>query len=191
MIYDERMERRDQIVECALQVVAQGGFKALTHRRVDRAAGLVEGSTGNHFPRREDLVRAVIRRVGERDYQVFRDLRGSTVTTVAELADLLTQGVVRMTAPDYADIARVRLLLLPTGSPDAGELHANVLHSLEAAMVRLGASDVPVRARTVGALFDGMILHAVSVDARPIDAAALTDAFSLLLTRPLGASGVQ
>lgn len=126
--YDERRERRDQIVECALQVVAEGGFKALTHRAVDRAAGLVEGSTGNLFPRRADLVRAVTRRVGERDHQVFRELRTTTVTTIAELSELLTQGVQRMTAPDYADLARVRLLLLPTGSEDAAALTASFSH---------------------------------------------------------------
>lgn len=185
------MERRDQIVECALQVVAEGGFKALTHRAVDRAAGLVEGSTGNLFPRRADLVRAVTRRVGERDHQVFRELRTTTVTTIAELSELLTQGVQRMTAPDYADLARVRLLLLPTGSEDAGELHAAVLRALEAALERLGASDVPVRARTIAALFDGMIMHTVSVDTRPLDAAALTAAFSHLMARPLEPSAVQ
>lgn len=191
MIYDERMERRDQIVECALQVVAQGGFKALTHRRVDRAAGLVEGSTGNHFPRREDLVRAVIRRVSERDRQVFHELRASTVETAEHLADVLTQGVLRMTAPDYAVFARVRLLLLPTGSDDAAQLHRAVLELLEATLTHLGLSDVHVRARTVAALFDGTIMHTVSVDPRPLDPIALTDAFSLLLTRPLGASGAQ
>lgn len=185
------MGRRDHIVECALQIVAEGGFKALTHRAVDRAAGLVEGSTGNHFPRRADLVRAVTRRVGERDHQVFHELRASKVKSIEELSELLTQGVVRMTAPDYADLARVRLQRLPTGSDEVEELHSAVLRALEAALERLGASDIPVRARTVAALFDGMILHTVSVDARPLDEAALTAAFLHLLSRPLESSAVQ
>lgn len=97
----------------------------------------------------------------------------------------------RTTAPEHADLARVRLQRLPTGSGDVEELHSAVLRALEAALERLGASDVPVRACTVAAHFDGMILHTVSVDARPLDEAALTAAFLHLLSRPLESSAVQ
>ena len=39
------MARRDDIVQAAMELVAEGGSHSLTHRRIDRRLGLPEGTT--------------------------------------------------------------------------------------------------------------------------------------------------
>lgn len=177
------MERRELIVDAALQVVADGGLKGLTHRAVDRRAGLVEGSTGNHFPRRSELVHAIIVRLGQRDREIFEQIQQSHVTAIDELAELLAHGVTTMASPEYAPIARVRLAIMPTHPEAAGQFHWRVLNEIEETLEALGLDHRPARARAVFAFFDGMIFQSVSVDPRPIDLDAVRHIFRLLITQ--------
>ncbi|HEU5266163.1 MAG TPA: TetR family transcriptional regulator, partial [Jatrophihabitans sp.] len=52
--------RRDAVLAAAVQVLGSGGSRALTHRAVDRAAGVAEGTTSNHFRTRKALVAGVL-----------------------------------------------------------------------------------------------------------------------------------
>jgi AcrR family transcriptional regulator len=53
-------KRRQQIAEAALEVLAAEGARGLTHRAVDRAAGLPEGSTSNVFRSRAALLEGTL-----------------------------------------------------------------------------------------------------------------------------------
>jgi DNA-binding transcriptional regulator YbjK len=57
-------DRRLRLVEAALQVVADGGLRALTHRAVDAQAGLPEGSCSGYFRTRLALLTALTEQVG-------------------------------------------------------------------------------------------------------------------------------
>ncbi len=60
-------ERRRRIADAALEVLGTRGSRGLTHRAVDEAASLPEGSTSNYFRTRPALLEAAARRHVELD----------------------------------------------------------------------------------------------------------------------------
>ena len=65
---DERhraTDRRAAIADAALEVLEADGGRGLTHRAVDRRAGLPQGSTSNYFKTREALLTAALHRLVE------------------------------------------------------------------------------------------------------------------------------
>jgi len=59
-------ERRSALADAGIRVLAEDGARGLTHRAVDTAAGTPRGTASNYFPTREDLVAALVDRIGER-----------------------------------------------------------------------------------------------------------------------------
>ena len=49
------MSRRAEIADAAISTLARDGMRGLTHRAVDRAAGLPEGSASYYFRTRQAL----------------------------------------------------------------------------------------------------------------------------------------
>ena len=49
-------DRRTEILDAALRVLAEHGMRGLTHRAVDEAAGIPPGSTSYYFRSRSALV---------------------------------------------------------------------------------------------------------------------------------------
>ena len=70
----EIRDRRELIANAAIGVLAAEGGRGLTHRAVDRAAALPEGSTSNYFPTREALLTAALHRLVEFDAPVVQAL---------------------------------------------------------------------------------------------------------------------
>ena len=66
-------DRRTQLLDAALAVVADKGMKGLTHRAVDAAAEVAEGTTSNYFRNRAALVEAVLDRLEHLDGQLARE----------------------------------------------------------------------------------------------------------------------
>ncbi|GAA4915764.1 TetR/AcrR family transcriptional regulator [Streptomyces coeruleoprunus] len=60
-------DRRTVLADAAIDVLADGGMRALTHRAVDAAAGLPAGTTSAYFRTREALLTALVKRLVERD----------------------------------------------------------------------------------------------------------------------------
>lgn len=53
-------DRRSQILECALALLRHRGFGALTQTAVAEAAGIRQGLLTYYFPKRTDLLRAIV-----------------------------------------------------------------------------------------------------------------------------------
>ncbi|WP_425461802.1 TetR/AcrR family transcriptional regulator [Mycobacterium helveticum] len=60
-------ERRRALCDAAIQLLADDGAKGLSHLKVDRKAGVPDGTTSFYFRTREALLRAVAERLAERD----------------------------------------------------------------------------------------------------------------------------
>ncbi|MGH1505179.1 MAG: TetR/AcrR family transcriptional regulator [Acidimicrobiales bacterium] len=58
--------RRKELLDAGLRVLAASGARGLTHRAVDREAGVPIGTSSNYFRSRSDLVGALAGRVFER-----------------------------------------------------------------------------------------------------------------------------
>ncbi|WP_229068830.1 TetR/AcrR family transcriptional regulator [Actinoplanes sp. DH11] len=55
------------LTDAAIDVLADEGMRALTHRAVDRRAALPEGTTSAYFRTRKALIEAVVRRIADLD----------------------------------------------------------------------------------------------------------------------------
>ena len=61
------MSRIDRVAAAAVQVVARAGMRGLTHRAVDRQAGLAPGSTSNVFKTRAALIDGILFQLIQRE----------------------------------------------------------------------------------------------------------------------------
>lgn len=59
-------ERRSALADAGIRVLADEGARGLTHRAVDATAGAPRGTASNYFPTRDDLISALVDRIGER-----------------------------------------------------------------------------------------------------------------------------
>jgi AcrR family transcriptional regulator len=91
------MDRREAIAVAAVELVAEGGSHALTHRRIDRRLGLPEGTTSNYARNRRALVRMVIDQVA-----AIADLRGGD----RPLPKTVSQAVTQLVAAFEVTVAR-------------------------------------------------------------------------------------
>ncbi|GAA4559284.1 TetR/AcrR family transcriptional regulator [Planotetraspora kaengkrachanensis] len=63
--------RAEVIADAAIEILAERGMRGLTHRAVDEAAGLPQGSTSNHARTRSALLELTINRLAEREELLF------------------------------------------------------------------------------------------------------------------------
>ena len=89
--------RLDCVTRAAVEVLGLNGAAGLTHRAVDREAGLPEGSTSNHFRTRDALVGAVCRWLATHDLATLSAAEANftrerlTITGAAEgLSEIVT-----------------------------------------------------------------------------------------------------
>jgi AcrR family transcriptional regulator len=156
-------DRRTQLLDAALAVVADRGLKGLTHRAVDAAAGVAEGTTSNYYRSRSTLVEAVLERLLQLDGALFQDSGpAGPPRDVGELAEQLA-GLVLALAGEHAGLTRARLAfsLDHPGSVTAG--HLLLVRNLELALTALGVADAAARARDVADYGDGLLLHLLTV----------------------------
>jgi AcrR family transcriptional regulator len=84
--------RRDDLLDAAIEVLGTSGVHGLTHRRVDAAAGLPSGSCSNHFRTRDALLEAVVERFADRERSNFEGLVvGAAPAGPEELAQVITR----------------------------------------------------------------------------------------------------
>lgn len=69
--------RRLEIVQAALDVLANEGSRGITHRAIDGYLKKPLGTTSNYFRRRNDLLAAVAVHIMERDVQDMRQVLGA------------------------------------------------------------------------------------------------------------------
>ncbi len=60
------VERRGELADAGLRVLARDGARGLTHRAVDREVGAPEGTAANYFRTRDALLGALGDRIMER-----------------------------------------------------------------------------------------------------------------------------
>ncbi|MEV5339889.1 TetR/AcrR family transcriptional regulator [Streptomyces sp. NPDC052676] len=114
------MSRADLVADTALALLAERGMRGLTHRAVDEAAGLPQGSTSNVARTRQALLELAVRRHADREARILGlhempDPRGGLDSVV----DGLSLAVHR-SLTDHRDllVARYELALEATRRPE-------------------------------------------------------------------------
>jgi DNA-binding transcriptional regulator YbjK len=116
------MSRRADIADAAIRTLARDGMRGLTHRAVDRAAGLPEGSASYYFRTRQALLQATVERLAELDSTDLRDSTGIPALPGLDL-DAFTgaaTGIVEswLTTGRERQLARYELALEATRRPE-------------------------------------------------------------------------
>ncbi|MFE5185762.1 TetR/AcrR family transcriptional regulator [Streptomyces sp. NPDC056628] len=112
--------RADLVADTALALLAERGMRGLTHRAVDEAAELPQGSTSNVARTRQALLELAVRRLAEREARVLAleempDPRGG----LDALADGLALATHRsLTRNRELTLARYELALEATRRPE-------------------------------------------------------------------------
>jgi DNA-binding transcriptional regulator YbjK len=161
-------DRRRAIADAALSALEAGGGRGLTHREVDRRAGLPLGSTSNYFPTREALLTAALHRLVELErpsVEALEALVPHGPYEPREAAELVA-GVVRTwLTPGRAglEVARYELFLesrrRPAFQTALNEVRREYLLLTEQLLPSAGCGDPRRHAPQLLALLDGLVLN--------------------------------
>jgi len=204
-----RGPRADLVADTALALLAERGMRGLTHRAVDEAAGLPQGSTSNLARTRAALLAVTVRRLAEREAQVLTPAEtppaARTPRTggpadgdgaggvgvgdrVEEAAGALALALHRaLTGGRELLVARYELALEATRRPELRAFYDTAgrgfREPLEALLASLGSAEPARHAQSLAAWCEGlMFLCAAGVDhAATPDRAALRRGLAELL----------
>jgi DNA-binding transcriptional regulator YbjK len=160
--------RRRELLQAALQVVADEGLRGLTHRAVDRRAGLPEGSCSAYFRTRRALQTAlteyVVGALAADVTALAEELRGCSGDS--DRAVELTTGLFARWL-DERELLRAKLELSLEGprDPELAALLAASRAQLVDVVAGIMAADRAhgdARAETLCASFDGILLAGLS-----------------------------
>lgn len=170
--------RRQELADAGLAVLARDGARGLTHRAVDRAAGVPTGTTSNYFRSRDALIEGLVERIGERLSPSEQDLRmrASAAPSPALFADYVRDIVRRLTDDRDVTLALFELRLESSRRPElAALIGAWQRAGFDADVEFNTAAGLPGGRREI-ALFhyaiDGLLLDRLTT---PIDPGTSTD----------------
>lgn len=112
-------QRRRDLCDAAIELLAAEGAKGLSHLKVDRRAGVPDGTTSFHFRTRSALVRAIAERMAEVDLAELQSVAERGASTPSLLAELVIAAGVE---PQLTRTkARYELTMLATRDPHVAE----------------------------------------------------------------------
>lgn len=181
------LERRDALLAAAMEVVAERGVGATTHRLIAARAGLPLSTTSYFFDSIDDLLLEALRSFAARS---IARLEAATATmieqrlTPEQAIDAFVELLLAVPEPEL--VAQFEAYVEASRRP---ELRADVVAVLEAfetpvrtALAAAGVARADAAASAFVALVDGFALHRVVRPRGPEhDTAALREALRLLL----------
>lgn len=177
-------DRRELIAEAALEVLEADGGRGLTHRAVDRRAGLPQGSTSNYFQTREALLTAALVRLVELERPSVRAMEALVPDGPYEphrAAELVAEQVHGWLTPERAGLALARYELFlearrrPKFQLALDEVRREYLLLAEQLLPTAGCSDPHRHAPQLLALLDGLVLNQLLQPATELSDDGLVD----------------
>jgi DNA-binding transcriptional regulator YbjK len=159
------------IADAAIAIIARDGLRALTHRAVDREAGLPGGSCSYYARTRRQLLELVVHRLAGR---TRADFEQGGAAAMSELPELSVDGTVavmiavldRIVARSADQLARFALVVELRDDPElhalltsASPIQAGMLAAARRTLEALGVADPETHARGLVVLADGMVYH--------------------------------
>jgi DNA-binding transcriptional regulator YbjK len=133
MTYDRTVVKNDgrrrQLADAAVAVLANEGARGLTHRAIDRAAEVPNGTTSNYFSDRDAIIVAILERIGSRLAPPSSPVIGRSGTGRAGFAAYMRELVERLTSDRDAALALFELRLEATRRPVVHDTLAHWLRS--------------------------------------------------------------
>ncbi|WP_169515206.1 TetR/AcrR family transcriptional regulator [Gordonia shandongensis] len=186
-------DRRELIAEAGIRIIAREGVRALTHRSVDRTAGIPPGSTSYHARTREALLTLIVDTLSARTV----DETASTAALIDQIVDdtgeigtvdlarILASLIDSLTARADDMRARYSLILELDGHPGLKQalttgstVNTAARRVIAPALTQAGIDATDAAIDSVITLTESLIFHRVAIDpaspVQPILAAFLT-----------------
>ena len=175
------MSRRALIADAAISTLARDGMRGLTHRAVDRTAGLPEGSASYYFRTRQALLQATVERLAEltttdmlasaalvdspaMDSAAVPPPPGQELSAFGALAAALVESW--LTTGRERQLARYELSLEATRRPELRQTLVTTGAAIRAVIAgRFAAAGVPEphqRAADFAAFIDGLLFDQIA-----------------------------
>ncbi|MFF5571718.1 TetR/AcrR family transcriptional regulator [Streptomyces luteogriseus] len=160
--------RSDLVADTALALLAERGMRGLTHRAVDEAAALPQGSTSNLARTRQALLELAVRRLADREARVLalHEMPDPAAGT-GSLADALALAAHRALTNNRAlTLARYELALEATRRPELRAFFdatgARFRDQLTALVTGMGSTDPARHTLSLIAWADGLLFSCVA-----------------------------
>jgi DNA-binding transcriptional regulator YbjK len=161
-------DRRTLIADATIVTIAREGMRGLTHRAVDRAADLPEGSTSYYFRTREALLFAALARMAELDTADIGELPDMRQGPGLDQLTALLARIMRawLTTGRDRTLARYELSMEATRRP---ELRAKMTEYgtsfrllSETTLTAAGVEEPRRRAQALVSFIDGVMFHQIA-----------------------------
>ncbi|HEX6514937.1 MAG TPA: TetR/AcrR family transcriptional regulator [Nocardioidaceae bacterium] len=157
-------DREPLLLDAAIDVLAAGGIRRLTHRAVDTRAGLPLGSTSNRFRSRDALLAGVIKRLLDRETALWTRMAvGMNTGSINAFAERLGR-VVEALSGTERELTLARYALFAEAALQPGlrtELSAaarrQLTEWLAPLLTDLGSRNPAADLRQLLALVDGLL----------------------------------
>ncbi|GAA2067949.1 TetR/AcrR family transcriptional regulator [Streptomyces albiaxialis] len=155
--------RHERVADAAIGLLAERGMRGLTHRAVDEAAGLPQGSTSNYARTRAALLEAAIRRLAVREGRVLTPAEMPDGSEPGGLAEAVARAMHRhLTDHRALLVARYELALEATRRPELRECYDRTglnafAEPLRAMLTAAGSPDPERHARSMMSWCDGVM----------------------------------
>lgn len=196
-------QRRCDITDAAIVLLAQDGVKGLSHLKVDREANLPDGTSSVYYRTRAALLHAAAERVVELDLHALRNVVDTAVEGYESAPSPLAQAILRVTTEPHLTRTKARFELSMQAGRDPelervlrpGRLAFNQL--LHAAVAHYAPANSEPNAAVRGELRDaastyisGLLLQIVQgardIDPLSVDSHLRALSAGLLLQQPDG-----
>jgi AcrR family transcriptional regulator len=164
-------QRRTELADAALDIVAEHGIKAVTVKAVAERSGWSTGVINHYFRSHHELLVGALRRAADIQGRQFRQLRSDPDTSAIERLSLLFESILPL---DARRIAMTRIFLVfyaeAAANPDAREEVVDYLHNWRRVVERIVAAaqaagelpadvDPAAQAIKLVGLADGVAIH--------------------------------
>lgn len=179
----EAADRRSQIAEAGIRLIASRGVHALTHRTIDAELGLPIGSTSYYARTRRDLVTLIVRRLAARTTMDVTRVQIPDQLTVTQAAALVAHALKATLLRADEHRARIALHIEYHGDPVmlaalAGDppLRPRLILAAEGLLSRLGVTQPAWHAPDLVTLMDSLLMQQI-VRGTDVDIEAIVRAY--------------